>query len=84
MFKKADLKRDVVEVVNTDTLVPKDHLLRCIDQAIDFTCVYDFVEGLYCPDNGRPGVDPVVLIKMIFIQHLYGIPSCARRFGTLT
>ena len=75
MFKKADLKRDVVEVVNTDTLVPKDHLLRCIDQAIDFTRVYDFVEGLYCPDNGRPSVDPVVLIKMVFIQHLYGIPS---------
>lgn len=75
MFKKADLKRDVVEVVNTDTLVPKDRLLRYIDQAVDFTRVYDFAEGLYCPDNGRPSVDPVVLIKMVFIQHLYGIPS---------
>ena len=29
----------------------------------------------YCHDNGRPGTDPVVLIKMVLIQHLFGIPS---------
>lgn len=75
MFKKTKMKRDVVEVVNTDALVPQEHLLRKIDQAIDFETVYDFVEALYCSDNGRPSADPVVLIKMVFIQHFYGIPS---------
>ncbi len=30
---------------------------------------------LYCADNGRPSIDPVVLFKMILIQHLFGIPS---------
>ena len=75
MFKKSKMKRDVVEVVNTDALVPQEHLLRKIDQAIDFEAVYDFVEALYCSDNGRPSADPVVLIKMVFIQHFYGIPS---------
>lgn len=33
------------------------------------------MEDLYCPDNGRPSVDPVVLFKMVLIQHLYGIRS---------
>lgn len=47
MFKKSKMKRDVVEVVNTDALVPQEHLLRKIDQAIDFEAVYDFVEALY-------------------------------------
>ncbi len=75
MFKKSKMKRDVVEVVNTDALVPQEHLLRKIDQAIDFEAVYDFVEALYGSDNGRPSADPVVLIKMVFIQHFYGIPS---------
>jgi transposase len=32
-------------------------------------------ESYYCEDNGRPAVDPVVLVKMILIQHLYGIRS---------
>ena len=59
-------------------LVPQDHLLRKIDSAIDFTHIYDFEENLYCTDNGRPSVDPVVMFKMVLIQHLYGIPSLRR------
>ena len=64
-----------MEIVNTDLLVPNDHLLRQIDGSVDFTRIYDLVEELYCPDNGRPSVDPVVLFKMVLIQHLYGIRS---------
>ncbi|MDA3731851.1 transposase, partial [Niameybacter massiliensis] len=30
---------------------------------------------MYCHNNGRPGIDPVVLFKMIFIGYLYGIRS---------
>ena len=30
---------------------------------------------LYCADNGRPSIDPVVKFKMVLIQHLYGLPS---------
>ena len=29
----------------------------------------------YCPDNGRPSMDTVMLIKIPFIQYLYGIKS---------
>lgn len=56
-------------------LVPKDHLLRKIDAAIDFSQIYGIVKELYCPDNGRPGVDPVVLFKIVLLRHLYGIRS---------
>ena len=54
-----------------DQLVPTEHLLRRIDAAVDFTCLYEMVEPLYCEDNGRPSIDPVVLFKMVLIQHLY-------------
>lgn len=37
MLKREKLERDVVELVNTDLLVPSDHLLRKIDGAVDFT-----------------------------------------------
>ena len=52
-----------------------DHLLRKIDKAVDFDKIYDIVGELYCEDNGRASRDPVVLIKMVLIQHLYGIRS---------
>jgi transposase len=58
-----------------DDLVPQDHLLRLIDKAIDWSFIYELVEEKYCPDNGRPSIDPVVLIKIPLIQYLYGIRS---------
>ena len=75
MLQKETLKRQVIEVLCTDMLVPPEHLLRRIDAALDFTYIYDLVEDLYCEDNGRPSCDPVVLFKLVLIQHLYSIRS---------
>ena len=72
------MDRGIVEIVDTESLVPKDHLLRKIDEAVDFNRLYEMVEPLYSEDNGRPSVDPVVLFKMVLIQHLYGLPSLRR------
>lgn len=54
------------------------HLLHKIDKVVDFSHIYNLVEELYCLDNGRPSCDPVVLFKIVIIQHLYGIPSLRR------
>lgn len=75
MLRREKDSREQVEIFSIDAFVPKDHLLRKIDSAVDFSKIYDLVEDLYCKDNGRPSVDPVVLFKMVLIQHLYGIPS---------
>ena len=75
MLERGKMDRDLVEFVVIDQLVPKEHLLRKIDTAVDFTRLYEMVEPLYCEDNGRPSIDPVVLFKMVLIQHLYGLPS---------
>ena len=72
------MERGVFEIVDTESLVPREHLLRKIDAAVDFNQIYDMVEPLYCADNGRPSVDPVVLFKMVLIQHLYGLSSLRR------
>lgn len=79
MIKKNQEKmRGQVSIVDLEMLVPSDHLLRKIDRAIDFSKIYEMVEELYCADNGRMSVDPVVLFKMVLIQHLYGLPSLRR------
>ena len=71
---KKDSRREAV-ITDLDTLVPKDHLLRKIEKVMDYDWLYKRLDPYYCHDNGRPGTDPVVLIKMVLIQHLYGIPS---------
>ena len=67
--------RTQISLVSLDELVPKDHLVRKIDRALDFSFIYELVEDLYCEDNGRPSIDPVVLIKIALIQCLFGIRS---------
>ncbi len=78
MIVKEKENRNQTEIFNIEEFVPNDHLLRKIDSAIDFTHIYDLVEDLCCADNGRPSVDPVIIFKMVLIQHLYGLPSLRR------
>lgn len=75
MKKEMDKKREQIQLFCMDDMVPKDHLLRLIDKAIDWNFIYELVEDRYSPNNGRPSLDPVMLIKIPFIQYLYGIRS---------
>ena len=69
-----DNRREVV-MVDIDELVPQEHLLRKIERVMDYDWLYERLSPFYCHDNGRDGTDPVVLVKMVLIQHLFGIPS---------
>jgi len=75
LTREKKLERDQIEMLCIEDLVPEDHILRDIDQAISFDFIYDIVKDLYCEDNGRPSIDPVVLIKMILLKYLFGIRS---------
>jgi len=75
MLKRQSSQEIKIELVSIGELVPKDHLLRKIDNLINFGFIYEKVKDLYCPDNGRPAIDPVVLFKMLFIGYLFGIRS---------
>ena len=75
MTQNTEKNRTQIQMFCIDDLVPHNHLLRIIDKAIDWTFIYDLVEDKYSHDNGRPSMDPVSLIKIPFIQYLYGIRS---------
>lgn len=68
-------KQQNYELVSIEDLVPADHMLRKIDKYIDFSFIDEKVRHLYCQDNGRPAIDPLVLFKMIFLGYFYGIRS---------
>ena len=49
-----------------------------IENAIDWSFIYEVVEEAYCEDNGRPSLDPVTLIKLPVLQYMFGIGSIRR------
>jgi transposase len=81
MLAKRTLEsREQLEMNILEQLVPKDHLVRLLDKFLDLDFVYDELEKEYCLDNGRPGVDPVVLVKIAIIKKMFGISSLRRTF----
>lgn len=75
MIKRKTEQQTKIELVCIEELVPREHLLRKIDKAISFSFIHEKVKDLYCPDNGRPAIDPELLFKMLFIGYLFGIRS---------
>ena len=55
---KQDSRRDVV-MVDIDTLMPENHLLRKIERVMDYDWLYQRLSPYYCHDIGRNGTDPV-------------------------
>ncbi|MGG4550558.1 IS1182 family transposase [Rossellomorea marisflavi] len=75
MFHTRKNAQNELEFVSIEDLVPQDHLLRKIDQYIDFSFILEKVRPYYSEDNGRPSLDPLVLFKMMFIGYFYGVRS---------
>ena len=74
---KQKYKNDCIIFNTLNELVPQDHLVRKLDNCIDFTFIEDLVKDLYSI-GGRPSIPPVVLFKLIFINIVFGINSMRR------
>lgn len=78
--KQQGNNRTQVTMISLDHLVPEDHLLRKVESVMDFDYIYDLVEDLYSEDNGRPSIDPVIIIKIAIIKYMFGIKSIRQIF----
>lgn len=54
-------------------LIDKNSLLERINKEFDFSFINEEVEDVYCEDNGRPSIPPVVLYKGTLVQRLKGL-----------
>src|SRR5436190_9992490 len=50
------------------TLVPPNHYLRQVNAVVDFECYRATMATCYHATDGRPADDPVVLLKVGFLQ----------------
>ena len=66
-----------------DMLSPQDHLLRKINDLIDFQFVLDDLKSKYCQGNGRTAEDPVRMFKYLLLKTIYTLSDvefCSRAF----
>ena len=56
-----------------EKLVPTNHYLRQVKAAINFERLREKVKNCYSPNMGRPAEDPVIMIKLEFLQFQYNL-----------
>lgn len=56
-----------------DLIVPKNNLLRKINDLIDFSFIYDELLNKYCTNNGRMAESPVRMFKYLLLKTIYTI-----------
>jgi transposase len=56
-----------------DLIVPKENLLRKINDLIDFSFIYDELLNKYCLNNGRNAESPVKMFKYLLLKSIYSV-----------
>ena len=56
-----------------DLVIPKDNLLRQINELVDFGFVYDELIEKYCLNNGRNAVPPITMFKYLLLKSIYDL-----------
>ncbi|OGO23613.1 MAG: hypothetical protein A2Z28_04505, partial [Chloroflexi bacterium RBG_16_51_9] len=54
-----------------DRIVPVDHLLRKINQVVDFSFTGQILQDRYNPAIGRPAEDPKFMLRLCLLQYIY-------------
>lgn len=53
--------------------IPKDNLLRQMNELVDFNFIYDELVNVYCQNNGRGAIDPVRMFKYLLLKSIFDI-----------
>lgn len=56
-----------------DIIVPRNHILRRINDEIDFSIIEEELIEKYCLNNGRNAIPPMRLIKYLILKVMYSL-----------
>lgn len=56
-----------------ELIIPKDNLLRQMNELVDFTFIYEELINVYCQNNGRGAIDPVRMFKYLLLKSIFNI-----------
>ena len=73
MLSRNSSKPALFQMVDMESLVPSDHVLRKIDAVLDLRFVPDAVAECYSAKRGRPSIDPELALRMMLLGVLYDL-----------
>ena len=53
--------------------IPENHILRLINDAVDFSFINELLAKSYCKYYGRPAKEPELMVKLLVLQRLYNL-----------
>jgi len=53
--------------------IPENHILKIIDSAVSFYFINELLANRYSPNLGRPAKEPMMIVKLLFIQKLFNL-----------
>lgn len=56
-----------------DIVVPKNNMLRQINELVDFSFILEELKTKYCLDNGRNAVPPIRMFKYLLLKAIYDV-----------
>jgi transposase len=56
-----------------DLIVPRENLLRKINELIDFSFIYKELVDKYCSNNGRIAESPIRMFKYLLLKSIYAV-----------
>ncbi len=69
----------IFQMVTMEDLVPEDYFYRKVNRIIDFKFIREMVAPKYCENNGRPSVDPELIMRMLLIGYLENLSDLRSR-----
>ena len=56
-----------------DLVIPRDNLLRKINELIDFSFIYNELLNNYCLGNGRNAISPIRMFKYLLLKCIFDL-----------
>ena len=56
-----------------DLIIPKDNMLRQINELVDFSFILDELKSKYCFDNGRNAIPPIRMFKYLLLKAIHDL-----------
>jgi hypothetical protein len=56
-----------------DIVIPKDNMLRQMNEIVDFSFVLEELQNKYCLDNGRNAVPPIRMFKYLLLKSIFDL-----------
>lgn len=71
--KRDNRQQRMVLLRPLEEYVPSDHRLRRLQRVLDLGYIHERVRERYSQSNGRPSIDPEVIVRLFLLQAIEGI-----------